>query len=72
MVAIENINQKDLKNFIQNKKLASRRVIEWIGTYSKLEISTMLDISRPTLNVRLEENNWKMSEIKLIHQNMPF
>lgn len=30
------------------------------------EISKKIGISRPTLNIRLNNNNWKVSEIHLI------
>lgn len=72
MVAIENINEEDLKSFVKNRELATIRVKNWIGPLSKTEISVALDMSRPTLNERLKAHSWRLSEIKLILQNMPF
>lgn len=34
------------------------------------EISKIIGISRPTLNVRLSKNNWKVSEIHLIQTKL--
>ena len=62
----------DLKLFVKNKDLVSKRVNDWIGNYSKSEIARMLNISRPTLNSRLKKNNWKYIEIASILKNMPF
>ena len=72
MVLEENISEQDLKNFVKNRELATFRVNSWIGPINKAEISKLLNISRPTLNRRLHEHTWKLSEIKLILQNMPF
>lgn len=34
--------------------------------YTKEEVSQMIGISRPTLDTRLQKNNWKVSEISHI------
>lgn len=66
-------NEKDvLKKFALNKKLASNRVSFNIGTYQKGELSEMLEISRPTLDLRLKEHNWRMKELKLIVRKLPY
>lgn len=62
---------EEIKNFIKNRRLASFRVEEYIGAYSKLELSKMIGISRPTLDVRLTKNNWRMSELQNISSKLP-
>ncbi len=36
------------------------------GEFTKDELSKTLDISRPTLDTRLKEENWKKGEIVII------
>jgi hypothetical protein len=55
-----------------NKKLASYRILGWIGTYTKGDICAILGFTRPTLERRLKLHNWKYSEIESITRNMPF
>ena len=62
---------EDIKTFIKDKKLASHRVFRWIGTYNKTELSLLLKISRPTLDRRLEQDNWRLREIELIVKHLP-
>lgn len=64
--------EKDVKLFVNNKKLATFRVNNWIGTYNKTEISELLEMSRPTLNRRLKDNQWKMKDIELIILKFPY
>lgn len=64
--------KKDLDKMLLNKKLASYRVVNWIGTYTKAEICEIIGFSRPTLDLRLKEHNWKHKEIKKILNNLPF
>ena len=61
-----------LKKFALNKELASNRVSFNIGTYTKTEIAEMLEISRPTLDLRIKENTWRMAELKLIVRKLPY
>jgi uncharacterized protein YjcR len=63
---------KELEFFVKNKKKATHRVMDWVELYSKGEIASKLEISRPTLNARLRKDNWKMKELKLILKNLPF
>ena len=37
-------------------------------SYNKVSLSKELGISRPTLNTRLEEDNWKKSEIEMVNK----
>jgi DNA-binding XRE family transcriptional regulator len=39
-----------------------------ISNYSKSWLADKLGISRPTLDIRLEKDNWKKSEIALLKQ----
>ena len=72
MVAEEDIDQTELKSFVKNRDLATIRVRNWFGPLNKNDISDCLNISRPTLNRRLLSHDWKLREIKLILQHMPF
>jgi len=63
---------EEIKKFVSDRKLVSYRVEKWIGISSKTEISEILGFSRPTLDRRLSEHNWKLKEIKLILKKMPF
>ena len=49
-------------------------VPRWIGKglYTKTEFSEMLGISRPTLNLRIKNGNWRQREIDIISENCPF
>lgn len=69
---MEETLKKDLDKMLLNKKLASYRVVNWIGTYTKAEICEIIGFSRPTLDLRLKEHNWKHKEIKKILKNLPF
>ena len=72
MVLIDNIDEQDLKSFVKRRELATFRVENWIGPFTKTEISEILKMSRPTLNRRIKNHTWRLDEIKLILQNMPF
>ena len=63
---------EDLKLMISNRKLASYRVLGWIGVYTKGKLCNILGLSRPTLDRRLKLHNWKYSEIETINNKMPF
>ena len=62
----------ELKKFVKNRQLVSLRVIDWISLYSKTHVSDILEITRPTLNDRLKNSNWKYKEIKSIIKNFPY
>ncbi len=62
----------EIQKMTSNKKLASYRVLSWIGTYTKGEVCAILGFTRPTLERRLKLHNWKYSEIELITTKMPF
>lgn len=72
METTEETSHPDLKLFVKNKDLVTKRVKDWIGNYSKSEISELIGISRPTLNKRMESGNWKYVEIVLVLKHMPF
>lgn len=61
-----------IAKMVANKKLATFRINEWIGLYTKGEIAKMLQMSRPTLETRLKLDNWRFKEIELITKNLPF
>lgn len=63
---------KEIEKFVSDRKLVSYRVEKWIGISSKTEVSEIIGFSRPTLDRRLSEHNWKLKEIKLILKKMPF
>ena len=69
---MKNTLTSDLNKMLLNKKLASYRVVNWIGTYTKGEICDIIGFSRPTLDLRLKTHNWKYKEIKKILNNLPF
>lgn len=48
------------------KNKATTAVKNLLQKYTKEEVSKMIGISRPTLDTRLQLNNWKVSEIFLI------
>ena len=62
----------ELKKFISNRKLVTYRVLHWIGIVTKGEVCDLLKISRPTLDRRLKDNKWKLSEILRVTKKMPF
>ena len=62
----------ELKKFISNRKLVTYRVLDWIGIVTKGEVCARLKISRPTLDRRLKDNKWKLSEILRVTKKMPF
>lgn len=62
----------EIKKIVANKKLATYRVLGWIGLYTKGQVCDILEFSRPTLDRRLKMHNWKYSEIEKITQKMPF
>ncbi len=64
--------KQEVKDFVINKQLATDRVRRWIGTLTKKEICEKLSISRPTLDRKLKNNKWKLSEIKSIAKNLPY
>ena len=61
-----------LNDFIKNRPLATLRVNEWIGVYTKSELCKIFGFSRPTFDRRLKENDWKINELKIIVKNIPF
>lgn len=63
---------KEIEKFVSDRKLVSYRVEKWISISSKTEVSEIIGFSRPTLDRRLSEHNWKLKEIKLILKKMPF
>lgn len=63
---------EELKKLVNNKKLVSFKVTEWIGLYTKGEICSLLGFSRPTLDRRLSLHNWRVKEIEIIILKMPF
>lgn len=69
-----NVNNMEytLNDIVKDRKLASYRVSNWIGIYTKQEICYILGISRPTLDSRLEKHTWKMNELKIIIKKLPF
>lgn len=62
----------EIKKLVENRKLVSFRVMQWIGVYTKGEVCSIIGFSRPTLERRLKLHNWEMSEIKTIIEKMPF
>jgi len=62
----------ELKKLVENRKLVSFRVMQWIGIYTKGEVCSIIGFSRPTLERRLKLHNWEMSEIQIIIEKMPF
>lgn len=64
--------KKEIKEFVENRNLVTKRVQKWIGLYTKKEICDIINISRPTLDYRLENNNWKKKEINVILEKMPY
>lgn len=63
---------KKVLEMVANKKLATFRVISWVGNYSKTEIAEKLEIARSTLYKRIENNSWTVKEIELINKYLPF
>lgn len=63
---------KELERFVSDRKLVSYKVEKWIEITSKTEVSEIIGFSRPTLDRRLSEHNWKLKEIKLIIKKTPF
>lgn len=63
---------KELERFVFDRKLVSYKVEKWIEITSKTEVSEIIGFSRPTLDRRLSEHNWKLKEIKLILKKTPF
>jgi hypothetical protein len=61
----------EIQKMTSNKKLASYRVLDWIGLFTKGEVCAILGFTRPTLERRLKLHNWKYSEIKCITIKMP-
>lgn len=62
----------EIEQFVNDRKLITKRVKKWIGIYTKTEISQLLEISRPTLDTRLQINNWKMKEITRVLEKFQF
>lgn len=46
--------------------LTTTKVKNLLQKHTKEEVSKMIGVSRPTLDTRLQKNNWKVSEIFLI------
>lgn len=63
---------EEIKKFVSDRKLVSYKVEKWIDISSKTEVSEIIGFSRPTLDRRLSEHNWKLKEIKLILKKMPY
>lgn len=59
-----------IKELINKPKLASKEVENKIGVYRKFQIANILNISRPTLDKRLINHDWKIKEIELIVNNL--
>jgi len=64
--------QTKYKSFIKDRNLVTKRVNDWIGLYTKSQICDIIGISRPTLDFRLENDNWKKKEIDIILEKMPY
>ena len=62
----------ELKKFISNRKLVTYRVLEYISLVTKGDVCNLLKISRPTLDRRLKDNKWKLSEIVIVSKKIPF
>ncbi|MCB0448461.1 MAG: hypothetical protein KDD03_13320 [Gelidibacter sp.] len=62
---------EELKKFIKNRALATFRVKDYIGAYSKQELADMIGMSRPTLDVRISKSNWRMHELENITTKLP-
>lgn len=62
---------EELKILVKKPQLATLRVQESLGPFSKTDMSLMLNVSRPTLNTRLKEHNWKISELEAITKKLP-
>ena len=62
---------EECKILVKDKKLASYRVLQYVGTYHKKEIAKLLGMSRPTLYQRLKQHDWRMAELKLIEKHLP-
>ncbi len=62
---------EEQKSFIKNPKRATFRVVEYHGVYNKVEIAKLLNISRPTLDTRLKQHNWRLGELQLITEHFP-
>ncbi|MFK5981435.1 MAG: hypothetical protein QM499_00860 [Flavobacteriaceae bacterium] len=62
----------NIKDFVANKSLASFRVTQWIGVYTKKEVAEILKMSRPTLDFKLKNHSWRVEEIKIIIKNFVF
>tara|TARA_R110002020_G_C16311651_1_gene773900 strand:- start:2455 stop:2649 length:195 start_codon:yes stop_codon:yes gene_type:complete len=61
----------EIKSYVKDRKLASFKVINYIGLYTRIELSEMLGISRPTLNKRIKCHDWRMAELKKIERKLP-
>lgn len=66
------MSKSDLDLLLKNKSIASNRVLDWVGTYTKAEICDIIGVSRPTLNSRLKKHNWRYKEIETIYNKLPF
>ena len=62
--------ENKIKELINKPKLASKEVENKIGVYRKFQIANILNISRPTLDKRLINHDWKIKEIELIVNNL--
>jgi hypothetical protein len=62
----------EIESFVKNRKLATFKVENWIGPYTKSELSIIIGISRPTLDTRLKKSNWRMKELEAITEKLPF
>lgn len=66
------INRTEMSRKERLKKygdpLATRNAWDYIGRHSKTDLSEILGITRKTLDVRLENDNWKKKEIGIINR----
>lgn len=57
----------NLKDLINNRSLATFKVKSILNVCTKTEISEMLKISRVTLDKRLKDDSWRLSELEIIN-----
>jgi hypothetical protein len=59
---------------MKNQQEVTSRVKLWIrdGLYTKTDFSSIIGMSRPTLDSRLKKSNWSKNEIDIIKTKCPF
>jgi hypothetical protein len=65
VICVKNVTKYITYYYISIMKKIADRLISY---HSKFWLADKLGISRPTLDTRLEKNNWKKSEIALLKQ----